>query len=74
MSKFRKKPVVIETVEEAEWLPIRTMAVTQSNAVFRKEGTNKWRRVDKERGFLLADRFMAGDGDRIIYLPSGVSE
>ena len=59
---------VIETEEQAASLPLGTIAVTQGNAVFRKVGIGAWQRVVGKAG-PFADRFMAGDGDRIIYLP-----
>lgn len=61
---------IIETVEQAEWLPIGTIAVTKRNAAFRKAGMNKWWWVDEEI-CQISNIDMAGDGDRIIYLPSG---
>ena len=65
---------LIETEEQAASLPVGTIAVTKSNAVFRKAGMNEWRRGPDERGLRLADFEMAFADDRIIYLPSGVSE
>ena len=61
---------VIETEEQAESLPIGTIAVSAGNTAFRKVGVNEWRRVGRTTNS-FAERFMAGDGDRIIYLPSG---
>ena len=63
---------LIETVEQAESLPIGTIVVSRLNAPIRKANTDEWRRVDKEA--LIIDIHMAGQGDRIIYLPSGDSE
>ena len=64
---------VIETVEQAESLPVGTIAVTKGNTAYRKVGAGKWQRIGGVTG-TFADRFMAGYGDRIIYLPSGDSE
>ena len=65
---------VIETGAQAESLPIGTIAVSMANETIRKADMDEWRRVNEERGFLLSDREMAGQRDRIIYLPSEVSE
>lgn len=63
---------VIETVEQAESLPVGTIAVSRLNTPIRKANTDEWRRVDKEA--LIIDIHMAGQGDRIIYLPRGDSD
>ena len=60
---------LIDTVAQAESLPIGTIAVSRLNTPIRKANTDEWRRVDKEA--LIIDSHMAGYGDRIIYLPSG---
>lgn len=60
---------LIETVEQAESLPIETMAVSRLNTAFRKEGMNEWRRVAEGGALMAVDFEMAGHGDRIIYLP-----
>ena len=65
---------LIETEEQAESLPVETIAVSPGNTAFRKVGMNTWRQITNLRTVPLADHFMAGDGDRIIYLPNGVSE
>lgn len=65
---------VIETEEQAASLPVGTIAVSMANKPIRKVGINEWRRADKERGLLIRDFEMAGQSDRIIYLPSGDSE
>ena len=67
---------VIDTVEQAESLPVGTIAVSRANAAFRKVGTNKWWWVDGKASpsadyFMAADLDMAGNGDQIIYLPRG---
>ena len=64
---------LIDTVAQAESLPIGTMAVTKRNAAFRKVGVNEWWWVDEEI-CQINNIDMAGDGDRIIYLPNGDSE
>ena len=64
---------LIETEEQAESLPIGTIAVTKNNAVFRKEGVGAWQQVNEEI-YQIGDINMAGQGDRIIYLPRGDSE
>ena len=61
---------LIDTEEQAESLPVGTIAVTKRNAVFRKEGIGAWQQVNEEI-YQIGDREMAGDADRIIYLPSG---
>ena len=63
---------LIDTKEQAESLPIGTIAVSRLNAPIRKANTDEWRRVDKED--MITDSHMAGYGDRIIYLPSGDSK
>ena len=63
---------LIETEEQAESLPIGTIAVSPGNTAFRKVGIGAWQRVGGKAA-PFADRFMAGDGDRIIYLPRGDS-
>ena len=63
---------LIETKEQAESLPVGTITVTVGNTAFRKVGIGGWQRVGGTDA-PFADRFMAGDGDRIIYLPSGDS-
>lgn len=65
---------IIETVEQAESLPIGTIAVSMTNEPIRKVGINEWRLVNAERGQLIVDYMMADEDDRIIYLPSGDSE
>ena len=70
---------LIETVEQAESLPIGTIAVTKSNVAYRKAGMNEWRK-DLGAASPFADYLMvvnidmAGYGDRIIYLPSSGSK
>ena len=64
---------LIETVEQAESLPIGTIAVSRLNTPIRKVGIDAWQRVGGTAG-PFADRSMAGYGDRIIYLPTEVSE
>ena len=64
---------LIETVDQAESLPIGTIAVSRLNTPIRKVGIDAWQRVGGTAG-PFADRSMAGYGDRIIYLPSEVSE
>ncbi len=61
---------LIDTEEQAESLPVGTIAVTKRNAVFRKEGIGAWQQVNEEI-YQIGDREMAGQGDRIIYLPRG---
>ena len=65
---------LIETVEQAESLPIGTIAVSMVNEPIRKVGMNEWRLVNAERSQLVLDYMMADEGDRIIYLPSGGSD
>ena len=65
---------LIDTVAQAESLPIGTIVVSMANETIRKADMDEWRRVNEERGFLLADFEMAGQRDRIIYLPNGDSE
>ena len=64
---------LIETEEEVASLPIGTIVVSMTNEPIRKVDMDEWRRVNAGRGLLLADFEMTGQGDRIIYLPSGVS-
>ncbi len=61
---------LIDTEEQAESLPVGTIAVTRGNVAIRKVSIGEWQRLG-ERGFRIADLRMAGDADRIIYLPSG---
>ncbi len=61
---------LIDTEEQAESLPVGTIAVTKRNAVFRKEGIGAWQQVNEEI-YQIGDREMAGQSDRIIYLPRG---
>ena len=64
---------LIDTVEQAASLPVGTIAVSWDNTAIRKVGIGAWQRVGGTTG-PFSDYCMAGYGDRIIYLPSEVSE
>ena len=64
---------LIDTEEQAASLPVGTIAVSRFGTPIRKASTDEWQGVDEEI-YQISDIDMAGDGDRIIYLPSGDSE